>query len=201
MGKRAELVDQTRRRITEAAVRLHTSIGPSSTSMSAVAEEAGVTRLTLYRHFPNGDALFAACMSHWRALHPPPDPDAWRSVHPLRARVRRAVADVYRWYEENGEDLYPLYRDDAFTPESTLAARRANVDRMVDAILDGETLRGRAKGRIRALAGHVLDFWTWRSLHQEQGLRGTELVEVAGAIVLAGAPGKRAETTLGSPAS
>jgi AcrR family transcriptional regulator len=186
MGRRAELADQTRRRITEAAVRLHTSIGPSATSMSAVAEEAGVTRLTLYRHFPNGNALFAACMSHWRALHPPPDSDAWRSVHPFPARVRRAVDDLYRWYEENGDDLYPLYRDAAFTPQPTIAARRANLERMVDALLDGATRRGRARRRLRAMAGHVLDFWTWRSLHDEQGLRGAELVEVATSVVVAG---------------
>ena len=194
MGKRAERVDQTRRRITEAAVRLHTSIGPSATSIAAVAEEAGVTRLTLYRHFPNGDALFAACMSHWRAQHPPPDVDAWRSVNPFPVRVRRAVADVYRWYEENGADLYPLYRDAAFTPQPTLAARKANIERTVDALLEGVTNRGRANGRVRALAGHVLGFWTWWSLHNEQGLRGADLVEVATAVILAGAASERPET-------
>jgi AcrR family transcriptional regulator len=201
MGKRAELVDQTRRRITEAAVRLHTSVGPSATSMTAVAEEAGVTRLTLYRHFPNGDLLFAACMSHWRAQHPPPDPDAWRSVQPFGVRVRRAVADVYRWYEQNAADLYPLYRDAAFTPQSTLAARKATIERMVDAILDGATVRGRAKGRLRALAGHALGFWTWWSLHDEQGLRGADLVEVATAVILAGADSELTETESTSPAS
>ena len=51
MQRRAAQVDETRLKITEAAVRLHTTVGPSQTSIAAVAEEAGVTRLTVYRHF------------------------------------------------------------------------------------------------------------------------------------------------------
>ena len=73
MNRRAEQVDQTRERITAAAVRLHTTVGPSNTSIAAVAEEAGVTRLTVYRHFADLDALFDACRGHWRAANPAPD--------------------------------------------------------------------------------------------------------------------------------
>ena len=135
MGRRADLVDQTRQRITEAAVRLHTSIGPSATSMSAVADEAGVTRLTLYRHFPSKDELFGACMGHWRSLHPPPDPDRWRAIPSFEARVRRALDDLYGWFSENGDDLYPIYRDAAYTPASNQRARQATNERMVDAVL------------------------------------------------------------------
>src|SRR5688572_7325097 len=131
MQRRAELVGETRQRITEAAVRLHTSVGPSATSMAAVAEEAGVTRLTLYRHFASRDDLSAACMSHWRTAHRPPDPEAWQSVTPFEKRVELAVDEVYAWYDANGDDLYPIYRDVAFTPDSTIRARQANTDRMV----------------------------------------------------------------------
>ena len=179
MRRRAELVDQTRQRITEAAVRLHTTVGPSEASLSAVAEEAGVTRLTLYRHFPSRDDLFAACMGHWRALHPPPDPNAWRRVPAFEARARRALEDLYGWYRENGNDLYPIYRDSAYTPESNQQARQANEARMVDALLEGTHLRGDAQRRLRATAGHVIGFWTWRSLVIEQGLTTDEAVDLA----------------------
>ena len=184
MQRRAELVDETRQRITEAAVRLHTSVGPSATSMAAVAEEAGVTRLTLYRHFASRDDLFAACMSHWRTAHRPPDPEAWRSVTPFEKRVELAVDEVYAWYDANGDDLYPIYRDVAFTPDSTIRARRANTDRMVDALLEGSGVRGAARRRLRAAAGHVLAFWTWRSLRVEEGLSPAEARTVAAAFLL-----------------
>src|SRR2546430_9787585 len=74
MKRRAELEEATRQRITESAVELHGTLGPSRTSISAVAERAGVRRSTVYRHFPDEPALFAACSAHWRAANPNPDP-------------------------------------------------------------------------------------------------------------------------------
>jgi AcrR family transcriptional regulator len=184
MRRRRELIDQTRKRITEAAVRLHTTIGPSETSFSAVAEEAGVTRLTLYRHFASRDELFQACMSHWRALHPPPDPAAWTAITSFDARVRRALSDLYRWYGENGDELYPIYRDAAFTPASNQRARKANNDRMTDAILSGVSISGARQRRMRAAVGHVIGFWTWRSLVVEQGLSVRDASALAADFVL-----------------
>ena len=188
MRKRAELVDQTRLRITEAAVRLHTTIGPAETSLSAVAEEAGVTPLTLYRHFATRDELFAACMGHWRAIHAPPDVDAWRAIRGLLPRARRALLELYDWYGRNGGDLYPIYRDSAFTPESNQRARQANDARMADALLDGVALRGSTGRALRAAAGHVIGFWTWRSLVVDQGLSTGEAVNLA--VRLLGAAGR-----------
>ena len=184
MGRRADLVDQTRQRITEAAVRLHTSIGPSATSMSAVADEAGVTRLTLYRHFPSKDELFGACMGHWRSLHPPPDPDGWRAIPSFEARVRRALDDLYGWFSENGGDLYPIYRDAAYTPASNQRARQATNERMVDAVLGDEGARDRV-GQLRAAVGHVIGFWTWRSLVVDQHLSTADASAMAAQFVLA----------------
>src|SRR5438876_10397056 len=66
MRRRAEAQEQTRLRITESAVALHGSVGPSRTSISAVAAHAGVRRSTVYRHFPDEAALFDACSAHWR---------------------------------------------------------------------------------------------------------------------------------------
>lgn len=184
MGQRAAAVDATRRRITEAAVRLHTTIGPSRASMSAVADEAGVTRLTLYRHFATKDKLFEACMGHWRALHTPPDPSRWREVAEFEDRVRSAVADVYRWYAANAHDLYPIYRDAAHTPASNRAARRENIRRMTAALVDDEAT---ATQRLRATTAHVLSFWTWRALEVEGGLSTHAAAATAAGFVLSSA--------------
>src|SRR5664280_3595678 len=77
---RAAGMDRTRERITRAAVELHGTIGPAATTMSAVAELAGVTRATLYRHFPNEAALFTACSADWLAANPRPDPADWATI-------------------------------------------------------------------------------------------------------------------------
>ncbi len=187
MGRRADTVDQTRQRITDAAVRLHTTVGPSATSMSAVAEGAGVTRLTLYRHFPSKDELFGACMSHWRLLHPPPDPEAWRDIPDFEERARQALTDLYRWYGQNGDDLYPIYRDAAYTPESNQRARQATNERMISAVLDGIDLPGAARRRVRAALGHAMSFWTCRSLVVEQSLAAHEAAAMALGFVLGAA--------------
>jgi hypothetical protein len=91
---------------------------------------------------------------------------------------------VYAWYDANGDELYPIYRDAAFTPESAIRARRANIDRMVDALVAGSGVRGSARRRRRATAGHVFNFWTWRSLRFDEGLGPAEARAVAGGFLL-----------------
>src|SRR5215831_10893429 len=93
MKRRAELEEQTRTRITESAVALHEELGPARTSISAIAERAGVRRSTVYRHFPDDDSLFAACSSHWRAANPPPDLGAWAAIADPAERTRTALAE------------------------------------------------------------------------------------------------------------
>src|SRR5829696_1786436 len=99
LKKRAADMAETRRRITEAAVDLHGSVGPARTTISGVAERAGVQRATLYRHFPDEDALFVACSSHWMAQHPLPDPAGWAAIEDPDERLRVALKELYEWYE------------------------------------------------------------------------------------------------------
>src|SRR6476620_7835803 len=96
---RAEQEEATRLRITESAVELHGTLGPARTSMSAVAEHAGVPRSTLYRHFPDEETLFAACSAHWAMQHTPPDPGAWAAIGAPDERLRRALDELYAFYE------------------------------------------------------------------------------------------------------
>ncbi len=113
LKQRAEQVAETRQRIVDAAVELHTTIGPAPTSLAAVAEWAGVQRHTLYRHFADRNALFAACSAHWRGLHPFPDSDRFDGVE-------AALAALYGWYEQNEHDL-ALFRRDAEVDDAVAA--------------------------------------------------------------------------------
>jgi AcrR family transcriptional regulator len=179
MRRRAELVDQTRQRIVEAAVRLHTTIGPRSTSISTIAEEAGVTRLTVYRHFSDLEELFEACRAHWLADHRPPDVAAWRAIPELTERARRALTDLYGWFRTNNDYLYPINRDEATMPPGALARRRAQSVAIANALVGGAESR-----TLRAVAGHVVSYWTWRSLTVDQGLSNDEAVDLAVAFLV-----------------
>ncbi|HEV2062413.1 MAG TPA: TetR family transcriptional regulator [Solirubrobacteraceae bacterium] len=112
MKRRAELEAQTRQRITESAVALHGTLGPARTSISAIAEHAGVRRSTVYRHFPDERALFAACSAHWSAANPLPDLAAWESVADPDARLSDALEELYGFYRRNEDMLANLVRDE-----------------------------------------------------------------------------------------
>lgn len=192
MRARAELMDQTRQRITEAAVRLHTTIGPGATSIAAIAEEAGVTRVTVYRHFPDIDALFEACQAHWTAQNPSPDAAAWPSVPDLGARVQRGLTELYGWYREHADELFPIHRDMTLMPMSTQVAMRATNDWVGDRLVEGFAGEDDAGRRLRVAARHLVDYPTWRSLAVEHGLPDADAVRLGVAMLTALAVGSRA---------
>ena len=109
--RRAETEQETRQRITEAAMALHGSVGPARTTISAIAEKAGVQRATVYRHFPDEETLFAACSGHFRALNPPPDPAALVETADPATRLRRALTDTYAYSRRTEGMVETVLRD------------------------------------------------------------------------------------------
>jgi AcrR family transcriptional regulator len=185
MKRRAELEEQTRQRITESAVALHQELGPAQTSISAIAERAGVRRSTVYRHFPDEEALFAACSSHFRAANPPPDPRTWSSIEDPTERTRTALREVYAFYRGTEAMYTNLVRDEPLVPA---VARRLRdfygyLRSVQDDLARGRGLRGRSAKHVRAAIGHALAFPTWRSLTHEQGLGDEDAVELMGRLV------------------
>src|SRR6476469_6247095 len=172
MSRRAESQRETRRRITESAVELHGTLGPAHTTMSAVAERAGVRRSTLYRHFPDEGALFDACSAQWSAANPPPYLTAWAAIDDPDKRSRRALADLYGFYGGTAqmlENLLRAERTDALLRER-FGAFHDYLDAARDELLRGRGLRGAARRRVAAAIGHALAFSTWHSLVAEQRL-------------------------------
>ena len=170
--RRAEAEAQTRLRITESAVALHGSLGPARTSMSAVAEHAGVRRSTLYRHFPDERALFGACSAHWGEANPPPDPSRWRAIEDPGERLDAALAALYAYYRQTEGMLDKLLRDAPTLPavDELLGGFRAFLAAATDLLMKGRGLRGKARDRTRAAIGHALAFRTWQDLTRTQGL-------------------------------
>jgi AcrR family transcriptional regulator len=187
MQRRAESQQQTRLRITESAVELHGTLGPSRTSMSAVATHAGVRRSTLYRHFPDEAALFDACTAHWAASNPPPDLGAWSAVEDPDERLTVALGELYAFFGRTESMLANLFRDEATVPtvRERFAAFHAYFAAARDTLITGRELQGAARRRTQAAIGHAIAFSTWRSLVREQGLDDGEAAALARALVAA----------------
>lgn len=180
MKARAELQERTRQRIAESAVELHRTLGPSRTSLSAVAQHAGVRRSTLYRHFPDEAALFVACSGHWMAQHPLPDLNEWAAVSDPADRLGRALTEMYAYYAETEPMLANLLRDldvvEAVRQQFVLFLNYMEAAR--ETLMIGRPERGRARRIARAALGHALAFTTWRSLVREQGCSANEAVDM-----------------------
>jgi len=182
LKRRAEQQAQTRQRIVEAAVDLHGSVGPAATSLSMVAERAGVQRHTLYAHFPDERSLALACSGLAVERDPLPDAAAWRAIRPAVERLRTGLGALYAWYDRNADLAACVLRDGehhALTKEMIdlrfgppMAACRAVL---------GEGLSTRQ----RALLALALSFFTWRTLVRESGLKQTAAVEAMARAVLA----------------
>jgi AcrR family transcriptional regulator len=183
--RRAEAEAETRRRITESAVELHGTVGPSHTSMSAVAERAGVRRSTLYRHFPDESALFEACSAHWSAANPPPDPGAWAAISDPDERLRAALGEMYAYWRRTEPMIANLLRDEEANPnvKRHFGAFRAYLDAARDSLVQSRRERGGARSRVRAAIGHAIAFSTWRSLVREQGLGNSQAIDLAYGLV------------------
>ena len=185
MRRRAEQVDQTRQRIVEATVALHGSVGPAATTIAAIAEKAGVTRLTVYRHFPDEDALFAACSAHWIARQQLPDPGAWSRIGDPAARLRAGLADLYRFYRAGAGMLTGIYRDFTALPEAHQQRLRERDSDLGDVLAAPFSGAEDDRRRLRAVIGHATSFWTWRSLCIDHGLADTDAVDAMTGMVMA----------------
>jgi AcrR family transcriptional regulator len=183
--RRAELEAQTRLRITESAVALHGTLGPARTSMSAVAEHAGVRRSTLYRHFPDETALFAACNAHWMAQNPPPDLAGWAAIADPDERLSTALAELYDYYAATERMMDNVHRDEATVPsvKRTLGQFRDYLSAARDTLVAGRRARGQTRRRLEAAIGHALAFPTWHSLTHEQGLDNAQATDLMGRLV------------------
>jgi AcrR family transcriptional regulator len=183
--RRAELEQQTRERIVEAAVDLHGSVGPARTTVSGVAQRAGVQRATVYRHFPDDESLFAACSAHWRERNPRPDLAGWATLRDPDARLALGLGELYAWFGRTEQMIGLLTRDAAVTPSmrTQFHAFSAYFEAAADTLLRGRPERGAARRRVRAGLGHAVAFETWRSLVQRQGLTDAEAVELVRAMV------------------
>lgn len=179
---RALSQEETRRRIVESTVQLHTEVGPARTTVAEIARRAGVQRLTVYNHFPDDGGLIAACQEHWLDANPAPDFGSELSRPEAAESIRGALARLYGWYASTAQMAENVQRDRTAIPALD-ALLRSTADGQLDGLAAGLAARAGAgpAGPAADLARVAVSFWTWRTLHD----RGLDDDAAAGVMVSA----------------
>jgi len=174
LKRRAERQEQTRQRIVESAVDLHSSIGPAATTISMIADRAGVQRHTLYAHFPDERSLYLACSGLAMDRDPLPEAVTWRSIADRRERLRTGLTAIYGWYARNASLAACVLRD----------AEYHSLTREISDMRWGpymaaypDVLGEKLNARQRAMLHLALSFHTWRTLVRERGLSPVKAAE------------------------
>jgi AcrR family transcriptional regulator len=179
---RAVRQEETRERIVSATVDLHESVGPLATTISAIAERAGVQRLTVYRHFPTEELLFAACTNHHFGLHPPPDLTSWAGIADPMERSETGLRDLYRFWADIDQMAASVLRDHEVAPDRV----GGGLITFMHAAADLLTAPWPSEGErfvLRGVMGHLVHFRTWQTLVRDQGLDLDEALAASLAMV------------------
>ena len=188
LKKRAEEVAETHLRITEAAIELHGTLGPSRTTMSAVAKRAGVERRTLYRHFRTEADLFEACSTHYFRVNPWPDLGSWRAIGDPHRRLGHALDELYAYYERTEPMFSNVLRDAELVDfaRDAVVPLRTYLEEAVAVLVAGRPIRGRRRRLLVSALHHALAFSTWQSL-TSSGIARADAATLVTALVEAAA--------------
>jgi AcrR family transcriptional regulator len=189
LKKRAERQEETRLRIARAALELHESVGPALTTRSAIANRAGVTRPTVYAHFPDDLSLGKACSSLGLSENPLPDPVRWEEISDPEERLRSALSDLYSYFRR-GERLWAnILRDQELlyaTGDPVALEADAEImgpilshwDRMKETIAAGWGPSEELPRLVLGAIGLALDFKAWRAMVRTQGMSNEQAIEL-----------------------
>ncbi len=176
LKRRAERQEETRRRIVEAAVDLHGSIGMAQATVTRIAEQAGVGRQTFYRHFPDEMALIQACSGLYWERNPFPDLEPWRAVEDPGERLRLGLGESYAFHRRTEAMMNHAFAEARDSP--VMESYHDHWKGAADLLVSAWNVRGRQRSLLRAAIGHAIVFPTWHSLIRDQGLTDSQAVEL-----------------------
>jgi AcrR family transcriptional regulator len=174
--RRAERQKQTRQQIVEAAVTLHGKLGVAATTVTRIADLAGVGRQTVYRHFPDELSLGLACSGLYWERNPLPDFEPWRAVADPDERLRLGLLESYAYHRRTEAMISRAFADVRDSP--LMQSYHDHWKAAADVLTSAWRLRGRSRTLLRAAIGHAIVFPTWHSLIREQGLTDRQAVDV-----------------------
>ena len=176
---RAEQSQVTRQLIVEATVMLHETLGPAKTTIKAIAEQAGVQRLTVYRHFPDETSLFQACSSNWLGIHPPPAVADFDEAGDSITQTANTLLAFYRYYRQTERMWQSVYRDleEVEALRGVMNQFESYIDAVRDELLLAWNVKAKDKKQLSLTLRHCLRFSTWRSLTNDN-LSDKKMVEL-----------------------
>jgi AcrR family transcriptional regulator len=179
MSQRARAAEDTRRRILEASLKLHSEKGFVATSWQDIAREADVAIGTVYFHFPTPDDLIPACSALGMTLIPLPSPDIFAGLRGRAQRTRRLVEELFAFYDKTQAPMSHTFAERHRVPAvGRLAAEiQAAIRELVTLALAG------ASASAVQRADALLDFRCWQAMN-DRGLAHREAVDFATALVL-----------------
>lgn len=195
LKRRAERQDETRRRIVDAAIELHETVGMMGTTMTEVAKRAGVSRPTLYRHFPDEVSLFLACTGTYDQRNPPPDPSGLMAIADPVSRLEAGLRGLYGYYSDHeriiasGAIAMPIKPAVAVALAPVFEGQR----RLAGLLAMGWGIDSGPGTLLAGAIGHAITFPTWRALRHEQGLTNSQAVELMVGMVVAARDAQRAK--------
>ncbi|HEX3791078.1 MAG TPA: TetR/AcrR family transcriptional regulator [Pseudonocardiaceae bacterium] len=185
LRQRADAMAATRRRIAEATIELHGSIGPARTTIAGIAALAGVQRHTVYRHFPTDEDLFAACSTQYWEQHPWPDPQGWSVIEPATTRLAVALGDLYAFYTAVAPMLSNVLRDAEAVPVAarTLQPYHVYLDQVIAVLTAAFPVGPDGQPILDAAVRHATAFGTWQSLAGQQRLATADAITLMTAMI------------------
>lgn len=181
LERRAETTEETRRRIVQATQELHARQGIVATTMTHIAERAGVSVGTVYHHFPTYQDAVAACAHRTAEMLPLPTKDIFDGLSTLDDRVHRLAREIFGFYERLPE--YERVRSERFgMPPIEAFVEREEDNRVA---LTREALRPfKISPRLAASCAALLDVAVYGALTRG-GMSSAKAAEDISAFILA----------------
>ena len=170
--RREAAAAQTRQAIVEAAVKLH---GLGITTLSAVADEAGVSLPTVNKYFPTREDLFGACTRHVAERLDYVAPDELATIRDPAERIYATVRQIFSLHEQTFGQSWTGYtlEDESPVMAKAMAESEALTDAMADVMFPAQSSQPPTKEFVRALLSPL----TYRALRLKQGLSFEEVVD------------------------
>src|SRR5918997_564171 len=190
LKKRAERQEETRLRIARATLEMHEILGPALTTRSAIAQRSGVTRPTVYSHFPDDLTLGKACSSLEMSDNPLPDPGPWQQIADPEQRMRVALGELYAYFRRRERLWTNILRDQEMplTNDDLAEAQEADAEimepifvhweRMKQTLAAGWGTSDESPRLLLSAIGLTLDFQTWRAMGRTQELSDEQAIEL-----------------------